>query len=71
MDDLKKLLEELRALGVKAATFREEGVLASVEFFPSIAPLDLDTLVPPPKEDAPAENIPAAIARILKNGSVS
>ncbi len=73
-NDLKELLKTLRSLGVKAATFREEGVLASVEFFPAISPLDLDTLVPPaPAGDDPEVtlNIPEPIARMLRKPSVS
>ncbi len=57
----------------------DAGVIAgaaiqSIEFFPSISPLDLDTLVPPPdpeEDPSRAEPVPRAIANILKRGSVS
>ncbi len=72
-DDLEEMLKSLRALGVKAATFHPEGAVSSVEFFPSIPALDLDTLVPPAAEgdDAPAVRIPPAVARMLRKPSVS
>ncbi len=75
MVDLKTLIERLGALrgaGVKSVGFDVDGEVSHVEFFPHIAPLDLDTLVPPaPEEAATTEPVPAAIARILQKGSVS
>jgi len=87
-DEAKKLFQALRELGVKSVTFaKHEGGLvigfctvSSVEFFPSIAPLDLDTLVPPPgapvdfaEPNAPEAGapVPPAFKRILERGSVS
>ncbi len=82
MADLKHL-EALRALGVKRALMREDGNVVEVEFFEPATPspfaaLDMDTLVPPPP-DAAADTEPPpaprraapALARVLKNGSVS
>ena len=71
------VLKQLKALGVKRAVFHslDRGPeVFEVEFFPSIAPLDLDTLVPPPdpeEDPSRAEPVPRAIANILKRGSVS
>lgn len=71
--DLEAMLRKLRELGVKTATFLD-GVVSSVEFFPSIPALDLETLVPPAKQtkddDVPS-NIPDAFKRLLKKPSVS
>jgi len=74
-------LKQLRALGIKSASFTGDGQVMSVEFFPTIPALDFDTLVPPapgevptiaPTEASPeAPPLPDAFARILKRGSVS
>lgn len=78
----KKLLEELRALHVKAATFHIDNFgarrIASVEFNPApqFGSLDIDTIIPPaPASDterppAPPKLAPA-LSRVLKRGSVS
>lgn len=71
MDDLEELLKRLKVLGVKSATFAPEGELHAVEFFPSIPPLDLDTLVPPADESEAPVTIPPALSRILGKPSVS
>ncbi len=70
----EEFLKRMKALGVKAVSLTETGVLVHAEFFPSIPALDMDTLVPPPNpEEDPsrAEPVPRAIANILKRGSVS
>jgi hypothetical protein len=77
-------LKELRDIGVKRAVFSEqnangEAKLLEVEFFeptPGFPRLDFDTLVPPApavdEPEAPRATKPApALARLLKNGSVS
>ena len=74
------LLESLRKMGVKRAVIAGEGSAAhvcEVEFFPTISPIDLETLVPPPPgpptevDAAEPVKVPPAMARILKRGSVS
>jgi hypothetical protein len=73
---VKEVLTELRSLGVKSVRFAERTAeqpwaIESVEFFPSIAPLDLDSLVPPAGDAEPAASrVPPAFARVLK-GSAS
>jgi hypothetical protein len=74
-------LKQLRALGIKSVTFYSNEEIHSVEFFPTISPLNLDTLVPPahsevdtiapPATEPEAPPLPGAFARILKRGSVS
>jgi hypothetical protein len=81
MADLE-LLKQLRAAGVKTASFHQ-GDVVSVEFFPRSLldvtefadpadPMNAATDRPPPPEpeDGPP-NIPPAMARILSRGSVS
>ena len=83
----KEWLAEMRAGGVKSATYFPDGRLSSVEFFPrglldvsDLVPADGDpreaATEPPPaqQEDNPPNlppRIPPAIAAILKRGSVS
>jgi hypothetical protein len=60
-ENTKKMLEELRALGVKAFTWDSHGadrtVTRHVEFFEPAAPasqfgaIDIDTIVPPADRD--------------------
>jgi hypothetical protein len=86
MADQLELLKQLRAIGVKMVDFHRDGQsgelsIIAVEFFPREL-LDLDSIVPvagaesmptdrpPPTEDE-QPNVPPAIARILKRGSVS
>jgi hypothetical protein len=90
MAESKDILQALRNLGIKSAKFgfgngsfsfqldNFSVNLTEVEFFPqpypTISPLDLDTLVPPPPapgEETPDVKVPSAIARILGKGSVS
>ena len=72
-------IKELRALGVKAATFTEHGAVLSLEFFPRDL-LDVGSVVPdegaptdrpPPGDDVPPVRMSPAIAAILRKGSVS
>ncbi len=79
MDERQKAIWlELKKMGAKEASIHREAsgelLVSHVEFFHSISPLDLDTLIPPadPEEDpSRAEPVPKAIARILQKGSVS
>lgn len=69
-------LKQLRDLGIKTVSFVRNPVDSSVEiglveFFPSIPPLDLDTLVPPADESEAPVTIPPALSRILGKPSVS
>jgi hypothetical protein len=73
-------LKQLRALGAKAVAFARvpatgEAEITHIEFFPTISPLDMDTLVPSPSATSEGEGekppLPDAFARILKRGSVS
>ena len=72
----EELLKRLRAMGVKSFS-HVDGDSFQVEFYPvtaTIPALDFDTLVPPPAapgEEEPEVRVPPAIARLLKNGSVS
>jgi hypothetical protein len=83
MADLE-LLKQLRAAGVKAATFNEDAELQSVEFFPP--PLGFETFDvgaalgtgheaeterPDAGDDVPTVNIAPAMKRVLSRGSVS
>ena len=85
MADENKTLTELRAMGVKCATFSaEDGRVTSVEFFPLTLLDRVDSLTDKEPEDAradrserdteappAAERVPAALARVLQKGSVS
>jgi hypothetical protein len=72
----EELLKRLRAMGVKSFS-HVDGDSFQVEFYPvtpTIPAPDYDTLVPPPPatgETEPEVKVPPAIARLLKNGSVS
>ncbi len=74
-------LKRLRALGIKEVSLDGKGEISHVEFFP-LSALDLsdkltdDAELDDPRDrptDAPPSgiNIPPALARIFKNGSVS
>lgn len=74
-------LGELRKAGVKSASLNETLNVLQVEFFEPepvrverIDPLDVETLVPPPpadEEHSRDQRVPPALARLLKNGSIS
>lgn len=78
-----KTLAELRAIGVKAATFAEDGRVTSVEFFPrglldvsafaDGEPVEAPTERPPADAEANGDQvkIPPAMARVLGRKSVS
>jgi hypothetical protein len=80
----EKTLAELRAIGIKAATFDNDGRVTSVEFFPRSL-LDVSELLPEgsegaterpppmgaPEEDGPPLKVPPAFANILRKRSVS
>lgn len=81
MVDLE-MLKKLRAAGVKRAGFTANGEILDVTFFPTIPPIDTDSLFPPSERateppPAPGEETPVpvqvapAMARILRRGSVS
>ncbi len=80
--DLEQI-KALRTLGVKSIEIHKDGA-HFVEFFEPAAPapsafgaMDVETLLPPPPDAADTEPPPAprrgapALARLLKNGSVS
>jgi hypothetical protein len=73
----REWLDGIRACGVKRAEYHQDGKLTMVEFFepPALARFDTDTLVPPAPDGEPEQPRVAkpapALARLLKNGSVS